>query len=63
MKARAAKRPRRRDIKPIPPVGPKGGTDVRPIQREAARDYETGMPPIKRDPWRDESAGEPETNG
>lgn len=66
MKARTVKRARRsatRDIKPIPPVGPRGKTDVRPIQRKGARDYETGVPPIKRDPWQDEGAGEPETNG
>jgi hypothetical protein len=42
-------------------VGPSGDTEVRPIRRKAARDYETGVPPIKRDPWQDE--GEPETNG
>lgn len=50
-----------RNIKPIPPVGPAGDTDVRPIKRKAARDYDTGVPPMKRDPWQDE--GEPETNG
>lgn len=64
MRARA--RPRRRptrDIKPFPPVGPAGATEVRPIRRKAARDYDTGVPPIKRDPWQDEGAGEPETNG
>ena len=63
-RARADGRPRRRptrDIKPIPPVGPSGDTDVRPIERKAARDYDPGVPPDKRDPWQDE--GEPETNG
>jgi hypothetical protein len=57
------RRPRSRDIKPIPPVGPAGDTDVRPIDRKAPRDYETGVPPITRDPWQDEGEVEPETNG
>jgi hypothetical protein len=57
------RRPQTRDVKPIPPVGPSGDTDVRPIKRKASGDYETGVPPMKRDPWRDEGRGEPETNG
>lgn len=62
MKPRArpgARRPR--GIKPIPPVGRAGEVEVRPIRRKAARDYDPGVPPLKRDPWQDE--GEPETNG
>ena len=64
MKAHA--RPTRRqtrEIKPIPPVGPSGDTDVRPIKRKTVRDYETGVPPLKKNPWQDEGEGEPETNG
>ena len=64
MKPRA--RPSRakvRDVKPIPPVGPRGATKVRPIKRKAAQEYDTGVPPIARDPWRDEGEVEPETNG
>jgi hypothetical protein len=57
------RRPRTREIKPIPPVGPAGTTDVRPIERKAERDYEPGVPPVRRDPWRDEGDAEPETNG
>jgi hypothetical protein len=65
-RARGAKRPSRprtREIKPIPPVGPAGDTNVRPIARKAARDYDPGVPPPRGDPWRDEGRGEPETNG
>jgi hypothetical protein len=57
------RRPRTRDIKPIPPVGPSGDTDVRPIARKTASDYDPGVPPVRRDPWQDEGRGEPETNG
>jgi hypothetical protein len=64
MKPRARPVRRRvRDVKPIPPVGPAGATDVRPIKRKGPREYETGVPPPKHDPWRDEGQGEPETNG
>ena len=64
MKPRARPvRRRTRDIKPIPPVGPSGKTDVRPIKRKAAEDYDPGVPPVKRSPWQDEGEGEPETNG
>jgi hypothetical protein len=59
----APSRARTRDIKPIPPVGPGGDTNVRPIKRKAARDYDPGLPPVKRNPWQDEGEGEPETNG
>ena len=61
-RTRSPRRPAR-DVKPIPPVGPAGETDVRPIARKAAREYDTGVPPVKRDPWRDEGEVEPETNG
>ena len=64
MKPRARPTRRRtRDVKPIPPVGPGGATDVRPIKRKGPRNYETGVPPVTHDPWRDEGQGEPETNG
>ena len=56
-------RPRNRGVKPIPPVGPAGDTDVRPIREKTARDYDTGVPPLPRDPWQDEGETEPETNG
>ena len=59
----ARPRARDRDIKPIPPVGPAGDTNVRPIRGKGTGDYDTGVPPIKRDPWRDEGEGEPQTNG
>jgi hypothetical protein len=36
---------------------------VRPIKRKTARDYDPGVPPVKRNPWQDEGEGEPETNG
>jgi hypothetical protein len=49
------------EIKPIPPVGPAGETDVRPIDGKRAHEYDPGVPPIRKDPWQDE--GEPETNG
>jgi hypothetical protein len=55
--------PRTRRIKPIPPVGPGGDTDVRPIRHAPTREYDTGVPPIRRDPWQDEGEVEPETNG
>jgi hypothetical protein len=61
-RARPTRKPTR-DIKPIPPVGPSGSTNVRPIKRKAARDYDPGVPPVGRNPWRDEGEGEPETNG
>ncbi len=54
---------RTRDVKPIPPVGPSGRTEVRPIKRKAAAEYDPGVPPVKRNPWQDEGEGEPETNG
>jgi hypothetical protein len=57
------RRPRTRDIKPIPPVGPAGDTDVRPIAGKAGQDYDPGVPPLTRDPWQDEGEAEPETNG
>jgi hypothetical protein len=64
MKPRAQPvRRRTRDIKPIPPVGPSGDTEVRPIKRKTARDYDPGVPPVRRNPWQDEGEGEPETNG
>ena len=47
----------------MPSSGALGGHKVRPIKRKTARDYDPGVPPVRRNPWQDEGEGEPETNG